>query len=168
MIQDFKNSALATLSNMMIYSSLLYFVSFILISCSQETDLYKSVCDKDKVYDKVDMADLLKNINSYNGKYVELEGKYKSGFEESALYGKSYFEEDEVKSALWVNFDDFMTRCPLISSKTKLDLFSGEKVYRKMANKTVVLHGIIDVNQKGHLSRYSASLKDITLVVIKR
>ncbi len=150
------------------YRILFHFLFFILTSCTQHTNLYKSVCDQDKVYRKIDMSNLLTYINDYNGEYVELEGKYKSGFEESALYDKSNFDDNDTKRALWVNFDDFIIRCPLISSRTKLDLFSREKSYRNMINKTVILHGRIDINQKGHLSMYRASLKDITLVVIKR
>jgi len=105
---------------------------------------------------------LLKNIDNFRGKYVEVEGEYIVGFEESALCVGSNKER-----ALWVDFDDFVYVCPLISSKTKMNLFGKEQAYKDMYNKTLILHGQIDVNEKGHLSHYKASIKNITLVILE-
>jgi hypothetical protein len=137
----------------------------ILMSCSSKPEIYSSICGKDKTYQKVEMDNLLVNISYYDGKYVELRGKYRSGFEESALYGKGFYSNSE--NALWVEFDAFILKCPLISSVNKTNLFGKEESFKNMFNRTVMLHGRIDAEHQGHLSGYKATIRDITLVVIE-
>ncbi|CAH0224522.1 hypothetical protein SRABI27_02313 [Pedobacter sp. Bi27] len=146
------------------YRNLLYILVMGMASCSLKPEIYRSVCNKDITYRKVEMDKLLINIDMYDGKYVEIKGKYKSGFEESALYAKGFHINSE--NALWVEYDAFILKCPLVSTETKIDLFGKEESFKKMYNKTVILHGKIDAKQRGHLSQYKASIKDITLVII--
>lgn len=166
MIQDFKNSHLVMFSEIIINRYLLFFIFIIFNSCSSKFDSYKSQCDKIKVYEKVNFDELLKNINNYQGKYVEIKGKYKSDSEQSAIYSDEFTLKKNYDDALWVTFDDFISRCPLMSSND-VNLFGNENTFKDMYNKTIILHGRIDIDNKGHLSQYRASIKDISMVLIQ-
>lgn len=146
--------------------TLLYAILVLLTGCSQKAATYQSFCDQDEEYHMVDMRYLLRNIGAYEGKYVEVEGKYKTHFEQSALFMKSSYNENYLEDALWVEFDDFTIRCPLISSQTRVDLFGKGQNFRGMDDRILILHGRIDTKSKGHLSQYIGSIKDITLVSI--
>lgn len=160
MTQDFKNSHRGTLNNIKHWGVLCL---LIFISCAQKSkDLYKSTCDKGKTYQKINLNDLLKNINNFQGKYVEIEGLYKGGFEESALHASNNEE-----GVLWVNFDYYVSKCPLVSPKGNIDLFGKEQVYKKIYDKNLILHGKINTTDKGHLSQYKATIEEITLVSIE-
>lgn len=146
---------------------LLYFLIIIFfVSCSGKSESYESRCDKDNVYLKVEMSDLLADVQRYHGKYIEVMGIYKSGSEESALYDSGFFKRKDPGFGLWIAFDSFILKCPLLS-KSQVNLFSKSEKYKNMFDKTVKFHGRVDVKQKGDLSQYKASLQDVTMVVIE-
>lgn len=145
---------------------LCFLIVIFFVSCSRKSESYESRCDKDNVYHKVEMSDLLADVKRYDGKYIEVMGIYKSGSEESALYGRVFFKSKDPGFGLWIEFDVFILRCPLLS-KSQVNLFGKAEKFKNMFDKTVKFHGRVDVKRKGHLSQYKASLQDVTMVVIE-
>ncbi|MBO9675315.1 MAG: hypothetical protein J7577_17845 [Sphingobacteriaceae bacterium] len=124
MIQDFKSLHLGIFSNVKNQGFLCLLILMIFCCSQKHKDLYKSTCDGENTYQKINLAKLLENIDDFQGKYVEIEGLYKINFEESALYTNN--KEDRI----WVNFDYYISKCPLVSSKDNIDLFGKGQYYQ--------------------------------------
>ncbi|WP_220801582.1 hypothetical protein [Sphingobacterium sp. UME9] len=127
-------------------------------------EAFRSQCDQDGLYKRVNFNELLRDIDKYDGQFVEIKGKYISGFEESALYGNNTFYKNSPQNGLWILFDSFNLKCPLRSINNK-----GGKLLTDsdLQNRTILLHGRVDKRNKGHLALYKGALIDITLVEIE-
>ncbi|PWK77646.1 hypothetical protein LX99_02523 [Mucilaginibacter oryzae] len=133
-----------------------------LTSCQKNKQAFQSNCNAGTNYKKVSFAELVNHAEKYQHQYVEVSGKYREGFEQSALFNGELFADHSNASALWV---DFSQDCPLYIPGTQTGLFtynSGEFV--QINNRPVIIRGIVDVKDKGHLNQYRATIDRVSYI----
>lgn len=131
-------------------------------SCSHRNQIYKSDCDDDKTFTRIDFKKLMDSLDAYDQEYVEVAGKYEEDKGLSALVNDSLFVDHSNQNALWV---DFSQDCPLYLSGTHKGLFEyNDGQFTQIKNKTVVIRGMIDLHNKGHLRQYKATIERISLI----
>lgn len=115
-----------------------------MISCNPGNTVLTNKCIENSAsYQKVDINELLVNPISFNGKYVDLEGVYYHGFEESSLVGR----RGESAECIHV----------LINNDRELDV----KIENMKYVSRIRIKGEIDITKKGHLESCKAGIKDI-------
>lgn len=136
---------------------------FISPSCKTETrKIYQSNCDDGIAFKHVSFSKLVDSINKFDQQYVEVDGVYKEGTEESALVNDSLFVDHSSQHAIWINFSQ---DCPLYLEGTHQGLFEfNDGQFTQINNQRITIRGKIDVKHKGHLGSYKASLDRISLV----
>lgn len=145
-----------------IFSVTALFLAIFIQSCKSEKKVYQSSCDVNITFKKVSFSRLMDSIDAYDQKYVEVDGTYQEGKEESALFNDSLFVDHSSSHALWVNFSQ---DCPLFLSGTRTGLFeSNDGGFTRINNKEVTIRGRIDVKHKGHLGSYRGSIDRVSLV----
>ncbi|BAU55790.1 hypothetical protein [Mucilaginibacter gotjawali] len=131
-------------------------------SCKHEKKIYQSNCNDDLSYKHVGFRQLIDSIQLYDHQYVEIDGTYIEGNEESALVNDSLFADHSTQHALWVNFSQ---DCPLVLKGTNRGIFEiNDGKFTQLNNKSVTIRGKIDVRHKGHLGSYSGSIDRISYV----
>ncbi len=96
-------------------------LTFILQSCkSDKKKVYQSDCDGSISFKHVGFTQLIDSINDYDQQYIEVDGTYEEGKEESALVNDSLFVDHSSDHSLWVNFSQ---DCPLYLTGTHKGLF---------------------------------------------
>jgi hypothetical protein len=134
----------------------------VLQSCKSNKKIYKSSCDANITFKHVSFTKLLDNIQKYDQQYVEIDGTYIEGDEESALVNDSLFVDHSSAHALWVNFSQ---DCPLYLTGTRTGLFEfNDGKFTQINNKEVTIRGKIDVKHKGHLGSYKASIDRVSYI----
>lgn len=94
------------------------------------------------------LIDVIANADKYNGEKVRLIGFLSLGFESKAVYLSSLdYKHSITKNALWVDVDK-----------------SGE--YKKFDKQYVLIEGVFDAKNKGHLKLYSGEIKDVTRIIL--
>lgn len=137
-------------------------LAVVIQSCKSEKKVYQSSCDVNITFKKVSFSKLIDSIDAYDQKYVEVDGTYQEGKEESALFNDSLFVDHSSSHALWINFSQ---DCPLYLSGTRTGLFeSNDGSFTWISNKEVTIRGKIDVKHKGHLGSYRGSMDHVSLV----
>ncbi len=135
---------------------------FLLTSCKSDKKVYTSNCDVDITFKHVSFTQLIDSIEKYDHQYVEVDGTYKEGDEESALVNDSLFVDHSTDHALWINFSQ---DCPLYLTGTRTGLFEyADGKFTQINNKTITIRGKIDVKHKGHLGSYKGSIDRISFV----
>ncbi|MBB1644627.1 hypothetical protein A9970_11745 [Sphingobacterium sp. UME9] len=71
-------------------------------SCGNPPETFKSVCNKNQGYQRIELSELIKKIEDYDGKYVEVEGEYNASPEESVLYATGFFSKRSPIHGLWI------------------------------------------------------------------
>ena len=154
----------AKCSPVMLYNHviLLFLFPVFLQSCNGDKKIYKSDCDANITFKKVGFTQLIDSIKSYDRQYVEVSGTYREAKEQSALYNDSLFVDHSNKHALWINFSQ---DCPLYLEGTRTGLFeANDGEFTPMNNKKIIIRGLIDLHNTGHLGLYKASMDRISFV----
>jgi hypothetical protein len=143
--------------------TLLFFtIAFLFQSCKHENKIYTSNCNNDLNYKHVSFTQLIDSIQNYDHQYIEVQGTYEEGKEESALVNDSTFVNHSSERALWVNFSQ---DCPLYLVGTRQGLFEdNDGQFSQISSKTMVIRGRIDVRHKGHLGSYRGEIDRISYI----
>jgi hypothetical protein len=96
----------------------------------------------------------------YNGKFVEIEGVYRHGFEMSALFPNEKSKSEE--KAIWIEFTRDLTN--LQTNKQLFEKGFGE--LKKIYNRRIKVVGVFNENNKGHLDSYLGGVENIVSVEI--
>jgi len=141
---------------------LLTSIIFSLQSCKSEKKVYLSHCDDGISFKHVNFTQLIDSINSYDQQYIEVDGTYEEGKEESALVNDSTFTDHSSEHAIWVNFSQ---DCPLYLEGTHKGIFEyNDGKFTQLNNKSITIRGKIDVRHKGHLGSYRGTLDRVSFV----
>ena len=136
--------------------------SVLIQSCGHGKQVYKSDCNDDKTFTRIDFKQLMDSLDDYDQEYVEVMGKYEEDKGLSALVNDSLFVDHSNKNALWV---DFSQDCPLYLSGTHKGFFEyNDGQFTQIKNKTIVIRGMIDLHNKGHLKQYKATIERVSLI----
>ena len=104
-------------------------------------------------------VDIWQLLPTYNGKFVEIEGLYRHGFEVSALFPS---KSSKGRHAIWVDFTRNLT-----NPQTKKQLFGKDfKEVEKLYDRKVKLIGVFDKDTKGHLDAYFGGITNIVSVEV--
>jgi hypothetical protein len=141
----------------------LFFIGiFIFQSCKSEKKAYKSDCNDNFAFKHVGFTQLIDSIKNYDQQYIEVDGTYEEGKDESALINDSLFVDHSNGRALWVNFSQ---DCPLYLVGTHIGLFEyNDGKFTQINNKKITIRGKIDVRHKGHLGSYKGSIDRVSFV----
>lgn len=132
------------------------FVVLLFWSCTSNTNIprvYNSENCQQQIK-KVDFKKLLDSLAFYNNRYVEVSGIFICGPEESALYD---FRMDK-NSSIWLEFDPKLSRREKDSTIFLLPSFEE---YRKLCNKKIIIKGLVDTSDHGHLGQYKVGLENV-------
>jgi hypothetical protein len=131
-------------------------------SCKHDKKVYKSTCNNDLDFKHVTFTELIDSIQNYDHQYIEVEGTYKEGKDQSALVNDSTFVDHSTIRALWVNFSQ---DCPLYLEGTRTGLFEyNDGKFTQISNRTIIIRGKIDVRHKGHLGSYRGEIDRISYI----
>jgi hypothetical protein len=140
----------------------LMFIACLLPSCKSDKKIYQSNCQDGISFKHVNFTQLIDSINNYDQQYIEVDGTYEEGKEESALVNDSTFVDHSSQHALWVNFSQ---DCPLYLSGTRQGLFEyNDGKFSQLNSKSITIRGKIDVRHKGHLGSYRGSIDRVSYV----
>jgi len=132
-----------------------FFALGILISCDrgdkkeivQEMQIERS---ENITLENVELEELISAPKKWEGLYVEVEGYYKAGFEECALY-VSQSNYGIERKAFWLNFEK------ALSNKMPTDSgYNGKKVK---------VRGQVSLG-KGHLMQYAGTIEGIYYIAL--
>jgi hypothetical protein len=142
---------------------LLLLSPFILQSCKKnKKSVYQSSCDGNISFKHVSFTQLIDSITAYDQQYIEVDGTYKEGKEESALVNDSLFVDHSSQHAVWVNFSQ---DCPLYLIGTHQGIFNyNNGNFTQLNNKSITIRGKIDVRHKGHLGSYKGTIERVSFV----
>ena len=113
---------------------------------------------KNEKIDEVSLVQLLSQPETYEGKFVRVEGFIRLEFEGNGIY----LSRDDAnyliaKNSLWVEFDQNLWTDPANGKRIDIDkMFNG---------KFVLIEGIFDKNNKGHMGLFSGAIKKISRVM---
>ena len=148
----------------MVYSRLavvLIIVAFTLPACkSRRPKTYTSACAAGIIYRPVSFSHLIDSAKFYDKQYVEVSGTYLEGKHISALVNDSTFTDHGNSHALWINFTQ---DCPLYLEGKNTGLFEAEDgEYNQINNKLVTIRGRVEIEKKGHLNAYRATINQVS------
>jgi hypothetical protein len=131
-------------------------------SCKHEKKVYQSNCNAEQDFKQVSFRQLMDSLETYDQQYIEVYGKYEEDKGLSALVNDSLFVDHSAKNALWV---DFSQECPLYLIGTHKGLFEyNDGQFTQLNNKSITIRGVLDLHNKGHLKKYRATIKRVSLV----
>ncbi|HWZ35728.1 MAG TPA: hypothetical protein VNW51_06180 [Mucilaginibacter sp.] len=120
-----------------------------------------SDCDASVTFKKVSYKHLLDSLNFYDKKYIEVEGKYEEGKEESALFNDSLYVH-KPNGALWINFSQ---DCPLYLAGTHTGFFEVDGGgYTNISNKKIRIRGKLDLNNRGAHKLYKGCIDHVSFI----
>jgi hypothetical protein len=136
---------------------------FVFQSCkSDKKKVYQSDCDGGITFKHVGFTQLIDSIDDYDQQYIEVDGTYEEGKEQSALVNDSLFVSHSSERSLWVNFSQ---DCPLYLTGTHKGLFEyNDGKFTQLNNKSITIRGKIDVRHKGHLGSYKGTIDRVSFV----
>ncbi|HEY4325243.1 MAG TPA: hypothetical protein VGN20_14695 [Mucilaginibacter sp.] len=148
-----------------LFKAVIFLISvgvFVLQSCKSEQKTYKSDCNDNITFKRVGFTQLVDSIKNYDQKYIEVDGTYKEGKDESALINDSSFVDHSNQHSLWVNFSQ---DCPLYLAGTHTGLFEyNDGNFTQINNKKITIRGKVDVRHKGHLGSYKGTIDRVSFV----
>ncbi len=103
-----------------------------------------------KDYDDFDFVKLKDSSNYNSGLKVRLTGYLSYNFENIALYPNTV---STAKEAVWLNF--------------KRQVFNKENILQELNGKEVVVTGILNFLNKGHLNLFLASIDSVNCINLK-
>lgn len=133
----------------------------ILSACHSSKKIYLSECDSSIPFKKVTYSHLLDSLDYYDKRYIEVEGKYEEGREESALFNDSLYVH-KPEDALWVNFSQ---DCPLYLAGTHTGFFQvDDGGYTHISNKKIRIRGKLDLNNRGAHKLYKGCIDHVSFI----
>jgi len=143
-------------------------ICFIMIlvfgSCKKQTKLYVSDCNNGHPFKRISFSHLVDSLSFYDKQYVEVLGRYQQSKDESGLFNDSLMVDKVGNKTLWV---DFSQECPLYLKGTRTGFFDYDNNNGQLTpanNKTIVIRGEVDCNNKGHLKAYKGAITHISYV----
>lgn len=131
-------------------------------ACTTNKKVYESNCNDNTAFKKISFSKLIDSIELYDQQYIEVQGTYVEGKEESAMFNDSTFVDHSSGHALWINFSQ---DCPLYLKGTRTGLFeSTDRGFTQMNDKQITIRGKVDVRHKGHLGSYRGSIDRVSYV----
>ncbi|MFD2871043.1 hypothetical protein ACFS5N_01105 [Mucilaginibacter ximonensis] len=133
----------------------------IISACHSSKKVYLSDCDASIAFKKISYAHLLDSLNYYDKKYIDVEGRYEEGKEESALFNDSLYVH-KPNDALWVNFSQ---DCPLYLAGTRTGFFQvdgGGSAH--ISNKKIRIRGKLDLNNHGAHKLYKGCIDHVSFI----
>jgi len=148
-----------------LYKAIVYMLAFVTLtfqSCKHQKNIYQSNCNDSLSFKHVGFRQLIDSIQNYDHQYIEVDGTYEEGNEESALVNDSLFADHSSQHAIWVNFSQ---DCPLVLKGTSRGIFElNDGKFTQLNNKSLTIRGKIDVRHKGHLGSYRGTIDRISYV----
>ncbi|MEQ1798087.1 MAG: hypothetical protein ABL872_09050 [Lacibacter sp.] len=127
-------------------------IVFLVISCTYQKKLSPSITElKEKNFLHVELADLVMNKSSYHGKYIETNGFYTCGFENSSIRFVDSLLLDMTDSLL-LNGTYFQKIWVEGHPRQMIDCDS-------LNNSQVIVKGLFDTSGHGHMGFYLAEIK---------
>jgi hypothetical protein len=147
-------------------AAILGFVALAIVfqSCKSKSGkkTYQSDCDAGISFKRISFTRLIDSIDDYDQKYIEVDGTYEEGKDESALVNDSLFVDHSSERALWINFSQ---DCPLYLVGTRQGIFEySDGKFTQLNNKSLTIRGKIDVRHKGHLGSYRGTIERVSFV----
>lgn len=143
------------------FTSLLLLAAILCGGCHSSKKIYMSDCDVSIPFKKVSYTHLMDSLKYYDKKYIEVEGKYEEGKEESALFNDSLYMP-KPNGALWVNFSQ---DCPLYLSGTHTGFFQLDGGgYTHINNKKIRIRGRLDLNNRGYQKQYKGCIDHVSFI----
>ncbi|MBB5395468.1 hypothetical protein [Mucilaginibacter sp. AK015] len=135
--------------------------ALILLACNtHKQKIYTSDCATDITFKKLSFHTLTDSIKQYDGKYVEVSGRYVEGKHISALVNDSTFTDHGSRHSFWVNFTQ---DCPLYLKGKNTGLFETEDgEYKKINNRKMTIRGRVDLRKKGYKNAYIATINEVS------
>lgn len=131
-------------------------------SCQHAKKVYKSDCDADVSFKRVNFRQLMDSIKNYDQQYIEVSGKYEEDKELSALFSDSAFPDKSDHNGLWINFSQ---DCPLYLSGTHQGLFEyNDGQFTQINNQLITIRGRIDLHNRGSHNKWKATIDRVSLV----
>ncbi len=135
-------------SSNLIQVFIIFILTLVIFSCKTTPNKTFRIVDLDTSINptKISISELAKNYKSYHGRYIETKGRFHSAFEEFAIYTNKNIFTGEA-DGFWLEPNEAL----------KIDNLDFDKINGKL----VTLKGRIDTTDKGHLSSYFATIKEI-------
>ena len=134
----------------------------LLLSCSKKKQVFESQCNDGINFKKVEFTELLNHLEKYDKQYVEVNGRYVEGLEQSALLNDSLFADHSLKRSLWV---DFSQECPLYLSGTRVGLFEyNNGTFTQINKRHITMKGKINLHNTGYLKKYKGSIERVSFI----
>jgi len=134
---------------------ILYFVILfsVLSSCNANKTLsgIYTAKDCDQKYQTVSLITITAPGTIYNGRFVEVNGYYQWGTEESAI--SDYLVSQKL---IWIEFTSGIADS--LENKNKSP---NENVFDKMSGRRIKIRGTVDTSDHEHLGQYAAAIKYI-------
>lgn len=125
---------------------------FVTYSCNNRLQSgQQNLCAISKFYQPVEKV-LLKDtaaIKQSHDKFIQVEGYLSYDFENVAVYP---YKWSETSNALWLNFSD--------------NIASSNKELNMLNQKKIILIGRVNINRKGHLGGYMASVDSVFCIQV--
>lgn len=144
--------------------SILFILILGALSCKSRIKEYVSGCNDGRAFKRVSFTHLVDSLGFYDKQYVEVSGRYQQGKDESGLFNDSLIVDKVNNKAIWV---DFSQECPLYLKGTRTGFFDYDNNNGQLTpanNKTIIIRGEIDCNNKGHLKAYKGAITHISYV----
>ena len=141
---------------------LLVILPVLFFSCGKKSKVFESRCNDGVTFKKVEFTELVKHLENYDKQYIEVNGKYVEGFEQSALFNDSLFADHSLKKALWV---DFSQECPLYLTGTRIGLFEyNNGTFTQINKRYVTIRGKINAHNTGYLKKYKGAIDKVSFI----
>ena len=141
---------------------LLVIVPVLFLSCVKNNKVFESRCNDGITFKKVEFTELVDHLDHYDKQYVEVNGKYVEGFEQSALFNDSLFADHSLKKALWV---DFSQECPLYLTGTRIGLFEyNNGTFTQINKRYITIKGQVNTHNTGYLKKYKGAIDRVSFI----
>ena len=144
--------------------SIFFMLVLTVLSCKTRVKEYVSDCNDGRVFKRVSFTRLVDSLGFYDKQYVEVSGRYQQSKDESGLFNDSLIVDKIDNKAIWV---DFSQECPLYLTGTRTGFFDYDNNNGQLTpanNKTIIIRGEIDCNNKGHLKAYKGAIVHVSYV----
>lgn len=138
-----------------------FFCIAVLSNCNKKGRVFK-LYESDNcssVYHSISYGGLIDSLSYYNNKLVEVSGYYHYSIEQTALSKHRSFKEP----VFWVEFNSEIARK---ESDTMVYLIESVEEYRKINSKEIIMRGVVDTSNHGHLGQYIGTLKNVCFLKV--
>ena len=123
------------------------------------SNVYNRACENNQPI-RLKYDQILSNPQYFDSKEIEVEGIYKWGSEESAIYKNTY--NSHKAQAIWIEFGE---KDSLVDASGKV-LLATQEEFNKIIGKRILIRGKVDVENKGHLDQYKVAIMNICSIKV--